>query len=372
MHALSSLIRYFDLHQERLRKPSEYLEFKAVPIESIADPKEGYGARVKAYLEELVFGDTPVHQSYDPPTQKAIDASLTDAELFDSYGLPDKAIQALETVLSIAPLDITMNKRLAVLYAQGSRYRDAADRFDVLGRVYRELGHKAEEARYLKAALKYARLAQSPPSAARPLGSSTPLTQDVTEFAFEVDYLKELAGEAPTSPPQTSPAAAPTAPVSPPAVAAPSVTEAKPGLKSATPEPALTVEELGSEWEDAVFSLETPPEKAPSKVPSRTFLNFGHRLARSTLGQWTALFAGVLIQPFFRNYQTSGHWVWDGLGGWTLFSLITSVLIFPAVYKSAFDPSKPVIVQLAPIFAGGIGWQSLLATAIKAGGQVVH
>lgn len=54
-----------------------------------------------------------------------------------------------------------------------------------------------------------------------------------------------------------------------------------------------------------------------------------------------------------------------GLGtdweGWKLFSLITSELISPAVYRSVFDPSMPAVVQLAPIFTGWIGWQSLLA-----------
>jgi len=86
----------------------------------------------------------------------------------------------------------------------------------------------------------------------------------------------------------------------------------------------------------------------------------------AAIGQWFALFAGVTIQPFFQNYQTTHEWVWEGISGWTLFALITSFVIFPAVYKSAFDPGKPVMVQLAPIFTAGLGWHSLLATAIKA------
>jgi hypothetical protein len=90
---------------------------------------------------------------------------------------------------------------------------------------------------------------------------------------------------------------------------------------------------------------------------------------RTPWAQWVALFAGVLIQPFFQNYQATHQWTFGGLGGWALFSLITSVLIFPAVYKNAFDEDKPVIVQLAPIFAAGLGWQSLLTTVIKATGH---
>jgi len=90
------------------------------------------------------------------------------------------------------------------------------------------------------------------------------------------------------------------------------------------------------------------------------------RFSQSTWGQWLALFAGVLIQPFFLQYQKTHHWAFDGVTGWALFALITSILIFPAVYRSAFDPEKPAMLQLAPIFAAGLGWQSLLTTAIDA------
>jgi hypothetical protein len=89
----------------------------------------------------------------------------------------------------------------------------------------------------------------------------------------------------------------------------------------------------------------------------------------STFGQWVALFAGVMIQPSFQAYQATHKWAFDGLGGWAFFALITSVLIFPAVYRNAFDKDKPVVLQLAPIFAAGLGWQSLLTTAIKAAGH---
>ncbi len=86
----------------------------------------------------------------------------------------------------------------------------------------------------------------------------------------------------------------------------------------------------------------------------------------STFIQWIALFAGVLIQPFFRTFQNTGIWFWDGFWGWMLFALITSILIFPFVYKNSFDKSKPMIIEVAPIFAAGLGWQSLLTTAMKA------
>jgi hypothetical protein len=95
-------------------------------------------------------------------------------------------------------------------------------------------------------------------------------------------------------------------------------------------------------------------------------LTLGRKPRLTAWPQWLTLFAGVLIQPFFRQYQLSLHWHWEGFWGWALFALVTTVLIFPAVYRTAFDDEKPVVVLLAPIFAAGLGWESLLATAVKA------
>src|SRR5215831_18630470 len=107
-------------------------------------------------VEELDEGAAVVHQSYDPPTEKAIEAALTDAELFASYNVPSKAIPPLEAVLHMAPHDITLNQRLAVLYARGERYGDAARVCQVLSEIYGQLGHEKDAARYLEASRNYA------------------------------------------------------------------------------------------------------------------------------------------------------------------------------------------------------------------------
>jgi hypothetical protein len=84
--------------------------------------------------------------------------------------------------------------------------------------------------------------------------------------------------------------------------------------------------------------------------------------------QWVALILGILIQPFFTQYQMTGEWGFHGFWARLLFSIITAVIIFPGVYKNAFDPTKPLLVQLGPIFTSGMGWESLLGAAFKAGG----
>ena len=122
-------------------------------------------------VEELDETATPVQQSYDPPTEKAIESALTDAELYVSYNVPAKAIPPLEAALPLAPHDVNLNQRLASLYARAERYGDAARMYQNLSKIYDELGHPAEAAKYLEAAKKFALRA---PATAAPVTPPTP------------------------------------------------------------------------------------------------------------------------------------------------------------------------------------------------------
>lgn len=84
--------------------------------------------------------------------------------------------------------------------------------------------------------------------------------------------------------------------------------------------------------------------------------------------QYLALVLGIIVQPFLAAYQQLGHWQLTGLPGRTLFALLVGLVVFPGVYKNAFDPGKPIFVQFCAIFAAGMGWESLLRTAVKAAG----
>lgn len=127
-------------------------------------------------VEELDETAPSVHQSYDPPTEKAIESALTDAELYVSYNVPSKAIPPLEAALPLAPQDVNLNQRLASLYARAERYGDAARMYQNLSKIYEELGHPSEAAKYLEAAKKFALRApaaapvapSAPPAAAKP------------------------------------------------------------------------------------------------------------------------------------------------------------------------------------------------------------
>jgi hypothetical protein len=80
------------------------------------------------------------------------------------------------------------------------------------------------------------------------------------------------------------------------------------------------------------------------------------------LPQYIALVAGVIVEPFLHYYIEHGSWslTFSKLIGRVIFGTFIGIIAFPGVYKQAFDPSKPLFVQLCAIFSSGIGWQSLI------------
>lgn len=89
--------------------------------------------------------------------------------------------------------------------------------------------------------------------------------------------------------------------------------------------------------------------------------------AASWLLQYVSLVLGVFVQPQFLAYQTSGSWASLGAGS-VVFAAVVGIIVLPAAYKNAWDPAKPIPVQLCAIFAAGMGWESLVATGTKAAG----
>ncbi len=143
-------------------------------------------------VEELVDNAPAVQQKYDPPTESAIEAALTDAELFVSYNVPSKAIPPLEAALPLAPKDVNLNQRLASLYARAERWSDAARMCRNLSEIYRELGHANEAARYQEAARKYQLRA---PQAAQPVSQPEISVVPEPEAAVISPHLVEPAAE---------------------------------------------------------------------------------------------------------------------------------------------------------------------------------
>lgn len=87
--------------------------------------------------------------------------------------------------------------------------------------------------------------------------------------------------------------------------------------------------------------------------------------------QYLAAAAGVIADPFLRNYIASGSFnvTWHVLWLRVIFGLLIGLAILPAVYRASFDAGRPSLVQIATLFVSGLGWQSLFSAAVKAAGQ---
>jgi len=125
-------------------------------------PEQG---RQALMVEELEESAPPLPQDYPADVALALKAALTDAELFDSYNLPSKAIAPLVAVLDRVPRDPNINQRLASLYARTDRFAEAAERCEVLSEVYREAGFESRAAEYAELAEKYSAQADTVRSA---------------------------------------------------------------------------------------------------------------------------------------------------------------------------------------------------------------
>src|SRR5512146_1092571 len=113
-------------------------------------------------VEELETQEVLVEQHYSDLIANAIQAALTESDLFESYNVPSKAIAPLEAMLPQAPQDVRLNQRLAALYARLGRNGEAAQRCAVLQKVFSGAGFHEEAVKYGDMAAKYAHAGGTP------------------------------------------------------------------------------------------------------------------------------------------------------------------------------------------------------------------
>jgi tetratricopeptide (TPR) repeat protein len=244
-------------------------------------------------VEELDETATPVQQSYDPPTERAIESALTDAELYVSYNVPAKAIPPLEAALPLAPKDVNLNQRLASLYVRAERFADAARMYQNLSKIYDELGHPTEAAKYLEAAKKFALRAPAtatatmrvappptpaaakatwpplpvetkpapPPEAEAPVEIEPEAAPSVQEFSFDAADIAAEPEPVTSAPIDITPAAESPASQPPVEISLEPVAVDAPAADAASPEAAEI--DLSSEWEEMV-EVETEDSPAPA------------------------------------------------------------------------------------------------------------
>ncbi|HEV7220155.1 MAG: tetratricopeptide repeat protein [Terriglobales bacterium] len=106
-------------------------------------------------IEELETTAPFIDQRYEDEIALAVRAALTDAELFISYNMPEKALTPLLTVLPKAPQDLRLNQRLAALHNRAERFAQAAVCCRTLETIYHDAGFPEEATRYGELAARY-------------------------------------------------------------------------------------------------------------------------------------------------------------------------------------------------------------------------
>jgi tetratricopeptide (TPR) repeat protein len=213
-------------------------------------------------VDELEHTGPAVEQKYSDELGDELRAAITDAELFDSYNLPAKAIAPLEGVYSKAPRDIQLNQRLASLYARAGRFDEAAHCCETLQGVYSEAGHSDAARQYADMAAKYRERHGDAPAAAAPVyempvatpppssAEPAPAEHSMADFSFDsYTDTATAAAAAPSAAEFAMEAAAPVAMESPVAPVAESSHEI----------------DLSSEWEgmtDTPAAVAAPAQSA--------------------------------------------------------------------------------------------------------------
>jgi tetratricopeptide (TPR) repeat protein len=143
------------LHMQNYQQVLTHIE-NASPARLIS-PEEG-----AVIVEELEATAPVIDQSYPDHVAIAVRSAVTDADLFLSYNLPEKAVVPLLGALPQAPRDVRLNQRLATLHTRFLRFTEAAVCCRTLESAYHEAGFPDEAIRYGELAARYEERATAP------------------------------------------------------------------------------------------------------------------------------------------------------------------------------------------------------------------
>jgi len=231
-----------------------------------SSPATGITAEEGAVIIEELEATAPViDQSYPDPIAIAVRSAVTDADLFLSYNLPDKAVVPLLAALPQAPSDARLNQRLAALHTRFHRFTEAAVCCRTLESVYHDAGYPDEATRYGELAARYENSAAIAPLS---FPSSSPATLSTgmpaaASMAGISSPAASAAGATAAAGPGIKPEPWPTAPS---ALPGRQVTAASPefAINQTTPQSAeagenpcelsfeVASDDLASEWENSL------------------------------------------------------------------------------------------------------------------------
>ena len=136
----------------------------------------------------------------DDETQRYVTQALTDVDLFSSYGLTQKAIDLLETVLERAPRHMTVLERLLDLSVGAGNDRRTAELASTLEQIATERKDSAAVERYAEFRRRFQRAAGIP-SRETTRQAAHPPAAEAQEFAVPIieAELDEPAAQAPSA-----------------------------------------------------------------------------------------------------------------------------------------------------------------------------
>jgi tetratricopeptide (TPR) repeat protein len=211
------------------------LDETAFPQQPARDPL--IGAPVPASVSANEMG-------LDDETQQFITQALTDVDLFSSYGLSQKAIQLLETVLQRVPEHAPTLERLLDLTLGTGNDRRTAELAAQLEQIYTQRGDAKNAERFAELRRRFQR----------------------ASGATEEELAAAPAAAAPASPPVAPAPPARSGAAAPPEFSIPDA-KAPQSMASATPaaEPEI---DLSDEWESLATQTEPEPAAPVAAAPS--------------------------------------------------------------------------------------------------------
>jgi tetratricopeptide (TPR) repeat protein len=128
--------------------------------------------------EQPAAPEKPKEPALDEETQHFVTVALTDVDLFSSYGLTQKAIDLLETVLERAPSYTPALEKLLDLSLGAGKSKRTAELAEKLAQIYTERGDSASADRFTELHRRFQRAAalepEPPPAPAPPATPAPP------------------------------------------------------------------------------------------------------------------------------------------------------------------------------------------------------
>ncbi len=247
---------------------ASYRQFLAQVCEQmgIAAP-EMAEAEAPPQIEAVEAAPAVVEPQLDEETERFVQQALTDVDLFSSYGLTQKGIDLLESVLQRAPNHTSALEKLLDLHLGAGNERRTAELAAHLEQIYTDRGDAASAERFSELRRRFERAAGRTEAAAPP-----PLA---AEFAIPVEAppAEEAAEEVAATPVQEAPeavahevdlseewASMTDEVAAEPAAEAPPAPAVKP--PAPTPEPA-PAEVQAAQEEPSEFRMDIEVEEAP-------------------------------------------------------------------------------------------------------------